>query len=45
MSQKEPFLYKKTEDMPQTSVVKIKPSEEQEVQNGQTDFFLSKICS
>ena len=33
MSQKEPLFYKKTEEMPQTSVVKIEPSEEQEVQS------------
>lgn len=42
MSQKEPFFYKKTEEMPQTSVVKIEPSEEQEVQNEEESLFDSK---
>ena len=38
MSQNEPFFYKKTED----SVVKIKPCEEQEVQNEEESLFDSK---
>ena len=42
MSQKEPFFYKKTEEMPQTSVVKIEPTEEQEVQNEEESLFDSK---
>ena len=39
MSQKEPFFYKKTEDISQTSVVKIEPSEEQDVKNEEESLF------